>query len=391
MNATPLSDLLTVVLAITPPARGTAHGVTGPERRAANIVARWHEVGIKPVICYPRRGKLWSVFEGAGEQLFDLEIENKFDRAFVAKLAQVAKQTGAAVIHTQGPPSLDMLALWAARRCGVKAMSTRPVMIEYEMAYTKSRRWLYNQVDRFTTLSKLDLVVAVSNEGARYLADQRLVTPACLRTIHNGVDLRRFSVKVHGASDGTQGHPPVVLGMVGCLLPYKGWPDFIDTIAALRGKGINVRAISLGEGAQRAELEALIAARGLTGIVELRGYNKDVRTSLQEMDVFLFPSHREGLAVAIIEAMASGLPVVATDCGGVGEQVVEGQNGNMLPVSDIDGLTAACEKLVRDPALRAAYGKRSREVAEERFSEDRMLKDYAACYRELAAGKRCVP
>jgi glycosyltransferase involved in cell wall biosynthesis len=141
----------------------------------------------------------------------------------------------------------------------------------------------------------------------------------------------------------------------------------------------------VGEGEQRAALELAVRARQMSGYVTFTGYRSDVRELYKTMDLFLFTSHREGLSVAIIEALASGLPIVATDVGGIREQVKNGQNGYVVSVRDIPQMVEYCKTIIANPDARRQMGKASRTIAEERFGEIRMRDEYLACYRKAVA------
>ena len=102
------------------------------------------------------------------------------------------------------------------------------------------------------------------------------------------------------------------------------------------------------------------------------------------MDLFLFTSRREGLSVAVLEALASGLPIVATDVGAIREQVEDGRNGYVVAVGDCEAMAGKCAELIRTPSLRASMGHSSRTIVEHHFSEQRMLRQYVDCYRAVA-------
>ncbi|MBI3675787.1 MAG: glycosyltransferase [Proteobacteria bacterium] len=379
-----------VVLQLMPPPspKGTTPGgVSGPERRTANLAGRWRSHDIKAVIGYPRRGKLWQEFVDSGVEIVDFEIAGKFDVTAPAKIARLARARGAQVIHTQGPPSLDLLAVMAARMAGISSVVTRPVMIEDEISRSPLRRLVYGLIDRWVTATQATRYVAVSKDGFDRLQKHTTLRGRRLKLIHNGVDLGRFSVKAPSNSNGSSPNPPVVIGMIGHLLDYKGWPDFIEVIRRLAADKSNVRGLIVGEGSDRVALEEIVRKKGLKDIVQFCGYRADVRPVLAEMDVFLFTTLREGLSVAVIEAMASGLPIVATSVGGIAEQIEDGRNGYIVAAHDLGAMVAHCTALIRSPRLRASMGENARRIAEERFGEARMLAEYAACYRDVADEK----
>lgn len=369
--------VLQVVAAPTAVADGEL-GLTGPERRAGNLIDLWSDVDVDVALAYPRRGRLWERFAASGRPLIDYEIAGKLDFGAIRRLAGMAKSVQAQVIHTQGPPSLDLFAVLAARACGASSVVTRPVMIEDNVHRAHIRRALYQAVDRWVTLPRANAVVAVSEDGRRRLRDLAPAAAERVQLVLNGVDVSRFR------SERRKESGPVVLGMIGHLLPYKGWPDFLQVVSNLRRRGYDVQALVVGEGPQRAELESLAAHLGVSQYVEFVGYRADVAPLLASLDILLFTSHREGLSVAIIEAMAAGLPIVATAVGGIADQVTPGVNGFVSDAGDISGLTDACGRLIEDHELRRSMGAASRRTAEERFSQQAMLQAYAGIYRRIA-------
>jgi glycosyltransferase involved in cell wall biosynthesis len=281
-----------------------------------------------------------------------------------------------------------MLACFGGQLCDLPVVVTRPVMIEDQILYSPLRRKIYSFIDRATTLRIARHTIAVSLAGYRHLSNYSGVDTTRLRLIYNGIHLESFPPRLHGAADGSGKVSPVVIGMVAQLFPPKGWPDFIEVIDSLRHKGFNVFALIVGEGELRETLEADVARRNLQSYFEFTGFREDVASLYQRMDIFLFTTHREGLSLSVIEAMASGLPIVATEVGGIREQVDDGRNGHVVQVGDISAMVRHCTRLIQDPAVRAAMGRVSRQNAEKRFSEHRMLEQYAACYQEVAAKKR---
>jgi len=130
-------------------------------------------------------------------------------------------------------------------------------------------------------------------------------------------------------------------------------------------------------------LENEVIKNQLEKTVFFVGFKDNISEILKNLDIFLFTTHREGLSVAVIEALSSGLPIVATNVGGINEQVFDRVNGFVLDKGDVKGMMEKCIKLIDDKHLRLRMGEKSRIVAEEKFSENRMLNEHIACYREI--------
>ena len=354
-------------------------GLTGPERRAANLAGLWKARGIHPVICYPSRGNLGDVFRANGLTTIDFEIGSKFNFFAVKRILQIAREQGCQLIHTQGPAALDVLAVLAGRLGRIPVVVTRPVMIEDQVTYSQLRRFVYSFIDRHITLRLATRTIAVSEAGFTHLRNLAPSGSGQVELIWNGVDLSRF-----GKLARTEAGARTTIVMVAQLVPLKGWRDFIATIGRLVQQGHDVLGLIVGEGAERAELESLVRKQGLEDRIEFTGFVQDVATIYSRASFVLFTSRREGLSVAIIEALASGLPVVATQVGGIREQVVPGWNGFIVEPGDVDQMVQLCEQLILEPKLLQKMARNARALAFERFDETRMLDQYVRCYLDAA-------
>lgn len=379
--------VMQIVIASHLPSANGKISVTGPERRAANLASRWAVHGVQPVVCYPARGNLNHIFKTAGLYVIDFEIGSKFNLMAAWRLRKLIVAHNIRAVHTQGPASLDLLAALACFLAGVPLVVTRPVMLEDQIAYSTARRSIYSAIDRFITLPMAHKIIAVSQKGLSHLREHCGVHASKLELIWNGIDLKRMTVKFEKPGNSPQPNSqPIRLGMIAQLFPPKGWFDFLEVIARLKSRGNSVQGVIVGDGPLLSELIQRAEALSLCDEIVFEGFVEDVRELCCSFDVLLFTSHREGLSVAVIEALATGLPIVATDVGGIREQVFDEVNGFVVQVGEVDAMVLACEKLIADPALRLRMGRESRKIAEDRFSEDRMLEQYVECYRLASQG-----
>jgi glycosyltransferase involved in cell wall biosynthesis len=159
----------------------------------------------------------------------------------------------------------------------------------------------------------------------------------------------------------------------------------LDAMPRLLQEHPRLRYLIVGDGDHRGSLEEHAKRRGVTTAVEFLGHRSDVAEVLAAGDVFVLPSHTEALPTVIIEAMAAGLPVVATDVGGTGELVATGSSGVLVPPRSPDRLAEAIDRLLRSPRQTAAMSVAGRRLAADRFSIERQAGRLAAEYRVLAA------
>ena len=239
------------------------------------------------------------------------------------------------------------------------------------------RRWLAPMIDRY---------VAVSLDLGRWLTETVGISRGKVTTIHNGVDLRRFGDVDREAGRAALGvdRDTVVLGTVGRLDPVKDQGRLLEAYARIPADAGRHCLVLVGDGPCRADLEARAAQPDLRGRVRLLGERSDVPHLLGGFDVFALPSIAEGISNTVLEAMASGLPLVATRTGGNPELVEDGVTGRLIPVGDTASLADALAAYVTDGHLRAVHGKAGRQRAVERFSVERMADRYRELYVDLS-------
>ena len=231
--------------------------------------------------------------------------------------------------------------------------------------------------------------VALSGQIESYLTERVGIAASRVERICNGVDTLRF--RPASARQAVAGSPfddpdAVIVGTVGRLQTVKDQLNLVRAVAIARGQGeagAKLRLLIAGDGPQRAEVEAEIAASGIGDITWLAGARSDVPEVMRALDIFALPSQAEGISNTILEAMASGLPVAATDVGGNAELVVAGETGALVPAQDPQAMAQALLRYTADAALRQSHGAAGRERVERNFSIDNMVARYTRLYEQL--------
>jgi glycosyltransferase involved in cell wall biosynthesis len=180
---------------------------------------------------------------------------------------------------------------------------------------------------------------------------------------------------------------PLQVLSIGRLHWKKGHDDGLRAIAALRDRGVEVQHRIAGEGDQREKLLFLVDQLGLGDSVELLGTctEEQVRAELARADVLLLPSLSEGISNAVLEAMASGRPVVSTDCGGMSEVIDDGVDAMLVGIGDVDAMADRLEALARDPELRRRMGAAAATTADRDLDVSRQVRVFLDAYRALTA------
>jgi sugar transferase (PEP-CTERM/EpsH1 system associated) len=240
--------------------------------------------------------------------------------------------------------------------------------------------------------------VAVSQDLERYLVERVGLAPARVERIINGVDCERF--RPRAAHDQWPDGCPFersrdwLVGTVGRMDPVKDQLTLVQAfIAAVRsGRATRMRLVLVGDGALRPAAERLADAAGVRPLVWFAGERADVPQLLRSLDCFVLPSRGEGISNTILEAMASGLPVIATRVGGNNELVADGVTGALVAAGDPERMAEAILHYYADPSVLARHGSAGRRRAVEQFGLQVMVERYHALYaRALTASGRTLP
>ncbi len=282
------------------------------------------------------------------------------------------------VVHTHCsvPGAVGRIAAWLA---GVPVIVHTVHGFAFHERTPRFRRWLYVTAERL--LGRITDTLLTQNHSDLELAERYGIGPRGRRhLIGNGIDLARFRPEKRHGGPGQ----PLVLTCVARLEPVKNHRQLFEAARLLQERGRDFRLRLAGNGPLRAEYERACQALGLGERVEFLGYRDDVPALLAETDVAVLTSFKEGIPRAVLEAMAMGIPVVATRVTGTRETVRQGETGTLVEVGDASGLADALATLMADAGLRARMGARGRQVAEEQFDESRITRTLGKLYRTLA-------
>lgn len=235
-------------------------------------------------------------------------------------------------------------------------------------------------------------IVCVSDSLRReLLAETPSLNPARVPVIYNGVDVARFHPGSNDAARralGLTGERPLI-GAVGNVRRIKGYELLVDAAAALMRRGVDADFAIAGKAGNDFHRELLDQAKalGLDDRIHYLGFRDDAAELYRTFDIYVLTSHSEGFPLSTIQALASGVPVVATRCGGPEEMVEEGVDGFLVELGSGTAVADALAALIGDVALRRRMGAAAREKAVNRFSTAAMVSEYEALYDTLAPGR----
>ncbi len=325
------------------------------------------------VACRPD-GQLRPVLDENGIAVHPLEIRNQIDLVAAWRLRGLLQRYAFDIVHFHTARA-HALAPFLSRR-GSRFLATR--LMDYPPHFRPRVRLLYNW--------SVDGVIAISEAIAKVLV-RAGVAPGRVRVIHLGIDCERFARAVghRAAARQSWGIAPdeIVLFTAAVLEPRKGHQVMLAAFADLVGDGLPLRWVICGDGSLRAGLEEDARRRGLGEKVVFCGFSTAVERLLPGGDVFVLPSLHEGLGIAAIEAMAVGLPVVASRVGGLPEIVADGETGLLVPAGDAAALAAAIRDIISDAERARGMARRGRARAFAQFTTTGMAAAVERLYYEM--------
>lgn len=355
----------------------------GLERMVIDLVTLQQRQGHQcQVLCLFEAGSLAPELAASGVAVHACGKRPGLDLRALARLRRWLRAHATEVLHTHNAVAHYQSVLASVGLGIARVINTRHGMGANRRA--ARREWLYRR-----SLARTNVVVTVC-EAARVDAVQRGIVPqAKARVVPNGIRVQAFEPaspecrarlrQVLGVSAQTR-----VIGSVGRLNWAKDQTSLIRAFAVVRRQLPATVLVLIGDGELRAELQQCALAEGVAEHVRFLGDRSDVHELLQGLDLFALSSLSEGYSMALLEACATALPIVATAVGGSGEIVRDGVNGRLVPASDPPALAAAMIDLLGDPMRAVALGEAARTWVATEGSLDAMAVGYAQLYRTAA-------
>jgi glycosyltransferase involved in cell wall biosynthesis len=331
---------------------------------ANGLIRRGHDVFAALSPASPLRAMLSSL---PAENIIELPMRNSLNLATAMKLSRFVRAHNVEIVHAHVARDYPLAAL-ATGRSNARLVLTRHVLFPL------------NRIHRLT-LRRTARVIAVSRAVAESLYSQAIFDAGKVVTIHNGIDLERFAV------GGPRSTSPQTLrvGTAGHLAPIKGQEDLVRAAALVLQNHANVEFVIAGEDKSQSRqnrnaIERLIRELTLDDRVRLIGWVGDMPEFLATLDLFVSSARSEPFGLAIVEAMAAGVPVIATASEGAREIIDDGKSGRLVPVGDIALLAKAMDELIKNESERRRLGQNGRAAAREQFSLERMVETTAKVY-----------
>jgi len=354
-------------------------GFSGGETQVLGLTLALSRAGHRAdLVCDPA-GALWERARAAGIRCHALAIRNALDLSAGMRLRAILRREHYDVVHFHTSRAHAMAPLARGH--------ARALVVTRRMDYRPNRLFAPYLFGR-----AVDGVIAISSG----VADSMVQAGAArerITIVPSGVDCDHYRPPSAAERERARaalgiGSATIAIAAVGALEPRKGHRYLIEAFATLTQAASQspdlkrLKCLIAGSGPARAELERKIAELGCAGQISLAGQIEDARQLLWAADIFVMPSLSEGLGVAALEAMACGLPVIASGVGGLGETVVDGRTGIITGAARPDEIASAIARLAGSPELVTAMGAAGRARAADNYSMAAMAERTLALYRK---------
>jgi glycosyltransferase involved in cell wall biosynthesis len=361
----------------------TSMPVGGAEMLLVNLIRGMDRTRFEPeIICLKELGPLGETMSAEIPVSHSL-LRGKFDLAILPKLVRRLRSRRIGAVITVGAGDKMFWGRLAAKLAGVPVIGSALHSTGWPDGVGKLNRMLTRITDTF---------IAVADSHGKFMVDFERFPASKVNVIRNGVDTERF-VTNSAARDEIRSelklfeNTPLV-GIVAALRPEKNHSLFVDIAACTIEKLRNAHFLIIGDGPERASIEAAIASKGLEKKVHLLGSRSDTPRLLAALDCFLLTSHNEANPVSILEALACCVPVVSTQVGSIAETVIDGETGYTVEPGDAEQATRRVLQILLDTRHADQLGRNGRELVERTGSLDSMVSGYQELIEKLYASKQ---
>lgn len=356
----------------------TPTGWRGGEQQAAYLAQALQDLDVNNFMLCPEESVLMDHMKSGDIKTIPFRHAGLMQFSLAYLLRKACSSNNISLIHAH-----DAHAHTAAVLSATFFGNTLPIVVsrrvDFKISPNPFSRWKYNH-------PSVKRIICVSR-AIRELTAPYLNAPSVLRVVHSGIDLSRY--------EGNCDEPPlrkemglgpdaILVGNLSALADHKDYPTWLEAARLLASRHPQLYFIIAGKGAEEEAIRSVISKNRLDERIRLIGFRNDIPSVMRSLDIFLMSSKTEGLGTILIEAMAAGVPVVATRAGGIPELVEDGVTGLLAAPGDSEGLANAVTRLLEDPDLRVRVKNNALKKAGE-FSFRKTAEATLAIYREIIA------
>lgn len=359
----------------------------GTERVVANILNHSSK-NIKNYVgsFYPYENAFLENVSTSKATVFSLDKHEGNDYSIPYKIKSFCKKNHIDIIHSMG---------WSTYAEGL--ISAKAIGKKQKFIYSYRGKTMEDtiQIPKRRILSQrlfsyfCDAILTNSGVSRKEYASDIGIAPKKINVIYNGVDVNLFEPHQPGSTVNKRsafriGESDIVIGSVARFDPVKGIKNLVKVFSLLSPDiRKHCKLMLVGDGSEKKDIQVLLSRLGMQDQVILTGMRRDIPDCLRMMDIYIQPSLFENISNSVLEAMATGLPVISTDVGGIREILDHNKNGLIIELGNDNGMVQALDFLIKNAEQRKMMGRFAREKVADSFSIEKMVSDYEVLYRHL--------
>jgi sugar transferase (PEP-CTERM/EpsH1 system associated) len=360
-------------------------GYGGVEKYVVDIVNNINKKKFSPtVFTFKKDGPLKKLIN-PDVKIHEIEKKNGNSLLFPLRLGRLLKEDSISIVHSNNWSTFGEATIAASvARVPTMIHAQHGIEMNDAEAYVKSKRFIRNRLRQgFSQLT--DRIVVVSQATKNFVCNE-WKTPECkVQLLYNGIDIDTFSPRSNKEYNSLRTklnieQKQTVIGCTGRLMTVKNFPFLIRAFHKISSSFPDSILLLIGDGPERKNIESLTAKCNLNDRIILAGHRDDIKDLLHVLDIFVLPSISEGVSLALLEAMASGLPIIASNVGGNPEVIENNKSGLLVRSNDHDHLAELLSLLLNDEGRREQLGNAARKRVEGKFDKANMMKNYEQLY-----------
>ncbi|MBN2016786.1 MAG: glycosyltransferase [Candidatus Cloacimonetes bacterium] len=343
----------------------------GAERVVIDLAKNTDKIQFNVTICcLNEKGTYAHEAEKAGIKVIPLHKLPKLDPFIIFKISRLIKKKHIDIVITH---------LWTSNFWGRIAafISGVKVIIATEHTTDENRPWYYHLIDQI--LAKISTkIIAVSTSVKAFHQNRSHIPPCKFEVINNGIDIKKFNVEINKEDKRKEfGFIPTdfVIGLFGRFVPAKAHEVLLQSLQKLITKYPNIKVLFVGSGPTEDQIKEIVREFGLENHVIFAGFRNDIPELYQILDLFILPSEREGFPITLLEAMTSGIPVIATDVGGNSDIIKDGRNGFIIEPNNVEALTQRIEYYIEHPDEADIFANKAQSSVQKHFTSQIMTRN----------------
>ena len=347
----------------------------GGEQQIIYLVEETRKLGVEAVVACKEDSAVAKYCEENDLPYYALAFRSAYDFSTAREIIKITEIEHFDLIQTHTSKSHTMSVI--AGLIGLRPPQIMTRRVDFPVKDNWFSRFKYNY-------SKIARIICIS-ETIRKITEPDIKDKSKLVTIHSGTDTEKFAPyknsnwlrRKYGLSEET-----IIIGNTSAISNQKDYPTFIETAQWIMRRELDVRFFIIGDGPQREEIEALVETKGLSDKIQFTGFRKNIKEVLPSLDLFLFTSQTEGLGTSVLDAMAAGVPVVATNAGGVSEMVNHKKNGMLCAIKNSECLSRSALRILDTPEYAAELVEEGYKTVRN-FSKEKTAARTLELYKEV--------